>query len=268
MKTMRYLEVGQMDDLGRLDTPLHRLDARIKMVTVAVFIIAVMSFPRYEVSGLMPLFVFPFALIGVGKIPLGCIYKKVLPALPFALFVGLFNPLIDRDPMLTLGPLALSGGWLSFASILLRFTLTVSAALTLVACTGIHRLCAGLEQLGVPSLFAVQILFLYRYLFVIGDESIRMFRSVQIRSTGSKKLSLRVYCALIGHLLIRSIDRAQRIYRAMVSRGFDGQIRLLHRTQPGWRDAIFLLGWIAFFISVRHRNPARIVGCWLTGEGL
>jgi cobalt/nickel transport system permease protein len=189
-------------------------------------------------------------------------------AAPFALFVGLFNPLFDQHAALTIGSHTISGGWLSFASIMVRFALTVSAALILVACTGIHRLCAGLEQMGVPRLFAVQLLFLYRYLFVIGEEGLRMIRSVQMRSTGSGPLRLRTYGSLTGHLLLRSMDRAQRIYCSMASRGFDGQVRVLHRTTLGWLDVIFAGGWIAFFIIVRNWNLADGLGRWLTGCGL
>jgi cobalt/nickel transport system permease protein len=257
-----------MDELGRLDTPLHRLDARTKIITTVAFIVAVMSFPRYEVSALMPLFIFPFVLMASGNIPAGSILRKVAFAAPFALFVGLFNPWFDQHAALTIGSRTISGGWLSFASIMVRFALTVSAALILVACTGIHHLCAGLEQLGVPRLFAVQLLFLYRYLFVIGEEALRMIRSVQMRSTGSGPLRLRTYGSLIGHLLLRSMDRAQRIYCSMASRGFDGQVRVLRRTALGWRDAIFAGGWIAFFIIVRNWNLADGLGRWLTGCGL
>jgi len=260
--------MGRMDELGRLDTPLHRLDARTKIITTIAFIVAVMSFHRYEVSALMPLFVFPIVIMALGNIPAGYIFKKVAIAAPFALFVGLFNPLFDQHAVLAIGSRAISGGWLSFTSIMVRFALTVSAALILVACTGIHRLCAGLEQMGVPRLFTVQLLFLYRYLFVIGEEALRMIRSVQMRSTGTKSLRLRTYGSLIGHLLLRSMDRAQRIYRAMVSRGFDGQVRVLNRTFPGWRDVIFAGGWIAFFIIARLWNLADGLGRWLTGCGL
>ena len=265
MKTGRFIEMGQMDELGRLDTPLHRLDPRVKTVTTVLFVITVMSFPRYRISDLMPLFVYPFALMGAGNIPAGAIFKKVAWASPFALFVGLFNPVLDRQTALVLGSWELSAGWISFLSILIRFVLTVSAALILIACTGIHRLCAGLERMGVPRLFAVQILFLYRYLFLIGDEALRMIRSVRIRSGGSARLGLRTYGTLIGHLLIRSMDRAQRVHCAMVSRGFDGQVRLLHRTRAGLHDALFLSGWTAFFLLVRFWSPAAALGRRLTG---
>jgi cobalt/nickel transport system permease protein len=108
--------------------------------------------------------------------------------------------------------------------------LTVGAALILVACTGMYRLGAGLERLGVPQLFVTQLLFLYRYLFVVADEGSRMVRSVRLRSAGAEGLSLRVYGSLVGHLLLRSMDRAERVHRAMVARGFDGEVRTL---EPG-----------------------------------
>lgn len=265
MKAGSCLEMGQMDELGRLDTPLHRLDARVKSVTVLLFVITVMSFSRYRIADLMPLFLFPFALIGIGRLPVSAILKKVAVAAPFALFVGIFNPLFDHQTVQVFGAREISAGWFSFASILIRFVLTVSAALILIASTGIHRLCAGLERMKVPSLFAVQILFLYRYLFVIGEEGLRMTRSVQIRSAGPGKPTLRTYGSLAGTLLIRSMDRAQRVYLAMVSRGFDGQVRMLHTSRPGLRDALFLFGWSAFFVLVRFWSPAALIGRQITG---
>lgn len=260
----QYIEVGRMDDLGRMDSPIHRLDARAKILATAAFVLVVMSFPRYEVSGLMPLFAYPFAMIAAGNIPAGYLFKKVAVASPFALFVGMFNPLLDSHPIGMIGPVAVSGGWYSFASIMVRFTLTVSAALALVACTGIHRLCAGLERLGLPSPFVVQLLFLYRYFFVIGDEGLRMLRAVEMRSAGPRPLKFQTYGLLIGHLLVRSMDRAQRIYRSMVSRGFDGEVRLLRHEAPGWKDLAFACGWTGLFACARTWDLADLVGRWLS----
>lgn len=262
-----YHEVGLMDELARLDSPVHRLDARAQLVTVIMFILVVMSYRRYEVSALMPLFVYPVGLMAAAGLPVRPVLRKLVVALPFALFVGLFNPLMDRQVMFTAGGLAVTGGWLSFASIMVRFVLTVSAALILVSCTGIHRLCAGMERMGVPGVFAMQLLFLYRYFFVIGDEGLRMKRSVEIRSSQSRALGLRVYGQLIGHLLLRAMDRAQRIYRAMVARGFDGEIRLLNRTAWGWKESGFVLGWLAVFLALRLLNVAAYLGGWLAGRG-
>ena len=255
-----YFEVGRMDELGRLHSPIHRLDARTQIMTTAIFLVVTMSFPRYDVSALLPLALYPCALIALAGLPAGYLLRKVAVAAPFAIFVGLFNPLLDRHPVAQIGSCAISGGWVSFASILLRFALTVTAALVLVCCTGIQRLCAGLERLGLPRVLAVQILFLYRYFFVIGDEGARMLRSVAIRSAGARALPWRLYGTLAGHLLLRAMDRANRVYRAMLARGFDGEVRVLRPTAPGWRDAAFAAGWALFFLAARRWNLAEAMG--------
>lgn len=254
-----------MDELGRMDSPLHRLDARAKALATLVFIVTVMSFPRYAVSGLTPFLLYPVALVALGRLPVGAIAGKILIAAPLALAIGIFHPMLDRQPVAAVGPFVVSGGWLALASILLRFVLTVGAALALVACTGVYRLGAGLAQLGVPRVFVVQLLFLYRYLFVVSEQAGKMVRGVQFRSGQTRGLGLRVYGSLIGHLLLRSMDRADRVYRSMVARGFDGEVRVGGRTEFGWRDMGFVCGWAAFFLVARVWNLAAGLGHLFTG---
>ena len=265
MVIAHWLDIGRMDELGRLDTPVHRLDARAKALVTAAFIGVVMSFPRYDVSALTPFFLYPLALLTLGRIPTRAILTKVLVAAPFALAIGVFNPLLDRQPVAAIGPFVLTGGWLSFTSIMLRFALTIGAALALIACTGMYRLGAGLERLGCPRVFVVQLLFLYRYLFVVAAEGGRMMRSVAIRSTGAKPLRLRVYGSLVGQLLLRAMDRAERVYRAMVARGFDGEVRVLRPTRWRATEWAFVCGWLAFFATARAWNLARVLGRLATG---
>lgn len=260
-----WIEIGKMDELGRMDSPVHRLDARAKAFATLAFIVVVMSFPRYAVSALTPLALYPLALVSRGGIPLRHILRKVLLAAPFALAVGLFNPVLDRQPYGALGPFTVSGGWFSFVSMMLRFLLTVWAALALVACTGMNRLGAGLGRMGVPRVFVVQLLFLYRYLFVITDQGEKMLRSVELRTEKGRPVRLRVYGALLGTLLLRSLDRAERVYRAMVARGFDGEIRELGRSPFRPADALFVCGWLAFFAAARMWNLAECLGRLMTG---
>ena len=264
MEIAKWIEIGRTDELGRMDTPVHRVDARAKTVVTLAFIAVVMSFPLQEVSALTPFLLFPVALIALGRIPARHILSKILLAAPFALAVALFNPFLDRQPFAVVGLFTVTGGWLSFVSIMLRCLLTVGAALALIACTGMNRLGEGLGRLGVPRVFIVQLLFLYRYLFVVADEGGKMFRSVELRSERAHPLSLRTYGALIGNLLLRSMDRAERVYRAMVSRGFDGEIRVLRRSSFRWTDVGFVCGWRAFFTVARVWNLAAEMGLLLT----
>ena len=265
MALASWLEIGSMDELGRLDTPAHRLDARAKAVVTLAYIAVVMSFDRYALSALTPFALYPLAMIALGHLPLRHLVRKIAVAAPFAVMVGLFNPWLDREPVAVLGPWVLTGGWCSFASILLRFALTVGAALVLVACTGMYRLGAGLERLGLPHIFVTQLLFLYRYLFVVAQEGGRMVRSVKVRTVGAGAMPLRVYGSLVGHLLLRSMDRADRVHRAMMARGFDGEVRLAQPGRFGWPETLFVAGWLAFFAVARCWNLAELGGRWITG---
>ncbi len=249
-----------MDELGRMHSPIHRVDARVKAVATLSFIIAVMSFPRYEISALMPFFLYPFVLLAVGGIPAGFLLRKLLIASPFALAVGVFNPFLDRQVLLYIGDFGVSGGWLSFVSIVIRFALTVSSALILVSCTGINRLCAGLERMGLSTVFSVQLQMLYRYLFVIADEGLRMLRGVEMRSVGRRGMRMSTYVSLVGHLLVRAMDRAHRVYQAMASRGFDGHVRVMRPTAIQVHDMMFLFGWLLFFAAARYWNLSALLG--------
>jgi cobalt/nickel transport system permease protein len=183
---------------------------------------------------------------------------------PFALLIGIFNPLMDRDILITLGGLDITGGWVSFVSILLRFFLTVGAALVLIAATGFNAVCMGLEKLGTPRVFVVQLMFLYRYIFVLVDEAARMVRARSLRSFGHNGTGLRVFGNMVGQLLLRTMDRAQRIHLAMRCRGFDGQIHLMKRLKIGPREIFFTVGWSALFIVMRFYNFPQLVGSAFT----
>jgi len=189
----------------------------------------------------------------------------VLLVCPFALAVGIFNPIFDTDILVQLGPVGISAGWISCASILVRALLTVSAALTLVALTGFPAICRALEQLGMPSAFAVQLLFLYRYLFVLTEEGGRGARARELRSFGNKGLGMASYSSLIGTLLLKTWLRAERIHMAMLARGFTGAFQVRQRFQFGRPEALFLAGWSLIFVLLRFFNPAQALGSLITG---
>lgn len=259
----KLADIGYMDTLAAGDTALHRLDPRAKLLATAVFVTAVVSFNKYEISGLVPFFLYPVFLVCAGELPAGYLLRKVLLVSPFAVFVGLFNPFLDRDVLFRLGPLAVSGGWASFVSILIRFFLTVGAALALLALTGINGVCEALARLGVPRAFVVQLLFLNRYLFSLGAEAGRMVRARALRGSGS--LAHGIFAQLAGHLLLRTLDRAERVYRAMLCRGFDGHIRVARFTGPGPAETAFVAGWAALFALFRLVNIPLLLGNLLTG---
>lgn len=259
--------IDRLDRLARLDTPIHRVDPRAKVLTTLIFIVCVVSFGKYDVLGLLPYVLFPVVLATAGDVPLGFLGRLLLVVSPFALFVGVFNPLLDRQVVAEIGDVGISGGWVSYASIVLRFLLTTSAALVLTATTSFNGICLALQKLRVPEVFVTQLLLLFRYIFVLGDEARRLGQARRLRSFGRRGMGLRVYGQMLGQLLLRTVARAQRLHLAMKSRGFDGQIRMAR--QLHWRaaDLVFVVGWSAAFIVCRFVDVTVLLGRLFTGTG-
>lgn len=262
-----YFDLGYMDTLARGRSPLHRLDPRAKLITTLLFIITVVSFGRYALLALVPFLLYPVFLVSAGGLPAGYFVKKVLAVLPFALLVGIFNPVMDRTIVARVGAVGISSGWVSLVSILLRFSLTVSAALLLIALTGFNTMCGALTKLGVPKPFVVQLMFFYRYLFVLADETHRMDRARALRSSPAGPTRTKTFSSMTGHLLLRTFERAERIYQAMKCRGFDGRVRTLQPGRMSVRDFGFMAGWAFLFFAFRVYNvPLMLGGLFLGGR--
>ncbi len=253
-------DVGALDALAAGDSPVHRLDPRAKLLATAACIVTVVSFPKHEFAELAPLALFPVAILAAARVPFGLIGRYLLLASPFAVMVGIFNPIFDRAVATHWGPMAVSGGWLSFLSILARFVLTAGAALALLASTGYVNVCAGLGKLGAPRVLVTQFLLLYRYLFILADEGARMVRAHALRSRTGRPAALRVWGSLAGHLLLRAHDRGARLHAAMLARGFDGSLRPLRALSWSRADGAFLAGSLAFFALVRFGHLAERLG--------
>lgn len=249
-----------MDLLSRGDTAVHRLDPRVKIVVTIVFIIAVLSFGRYEISALIPFFAFPLFLVAAAGLPALYILKKIALISPVVIFIAIFNPLFDRETMVTLWGVGISGGWVSFFSIMVKFVLTAGSVLILLASTGFYEVCMALERLGVPPAFVMQLLFLYRYLFVLMDEGVRMSGAHSLRAFGRRRMRMATASSLLGNLLLRTMDRAERIHRAMLARGFDGSVPLLRPLRIRASDTVFLLILSAAFVLLRIYDLPGFIG--------
>lgn len=259
------LDLKSLDLLANGTSTIHRLDARAKVLVTLVFILSVVSYNRYELTALFPFFIFPIVMISQAGLPPLFILKKIILLCPFVLAVGIFNPVFDREIMLQLGPLGISGGWISFASILTRSGLTVGAAFILVGVTGFIAVCQALESLGMPKVFAVQLLFLYRYIFVLTEESGQASRARELRSCGKKGLGIQSFSSMVGHLLLRTWGRAERIHKAMLARGFTGEFHTARQSHFGGAEIRFVLGWSTLFIFLRWQNASQLLGSLITG---
>jgi len=242
------VDFRQLDLLAGADTAVHRVDARAKVFTTVVFIACAMSFDRYAVVALLPFFAFPIALATAARLPTAFLLRKIAMVLPVAVVIGLPNVWLDTSPLLHFGDLQVSGGWVSLLS-----------SVVLVAVTGFPAISGALQRMGMPRVLAVQLLLLYRYLVVLGEEATRMTMAHRQRAAGNR-LSMRLFATLVGRLLLRTWDRGERIYLAMCARGFDGEFHGGASSRLGAADIAFAAAWCALFVLFRIEAPASWIG--------
>lgn len=255
-----FFNLGYLDYLSYKDTFIHRLDPRAKLIVTFVFICMVISFPKHEISGLVPFLIFPVALIALADIPLNIILKKLVIVSPFALMVGIFNPILDRKILISLFGIGISGGWISYLSIIIKFTLTISSALILIATTSFPGICMAMKKLGLPNIFVLQLMFIYRYIFVLGEEVVRTNNARELRSFGKKGYEIFTAGNILGSLLMRTIDRSGRIYQAMCARGFNGEINLFKKNKFLLKDLLYIIVLSSFFIFLRLFPLSKFIG--------
>jgi cobalt/nickel transport system permease protein len=258
-------DLRALDSLAARDTGLARRDPRAKWLVTLAFVVTVLSFDRYTVAAMLPLALYPTVLAAQAEVPAAMLRRWLWLASPLVLMVGLFNPWFDRQTQITVAGVSISGGWLSLAAIVLRFVLTASAVLLLVASTGMLPLCVAMSRLGVPRAFTTQLLFLHRYSFVLTGEASRLATARRLRAGDrpGRAMVLAEYASMLGQLLLRSFDRAGRVHQAMLARGFDGDLRLADRWHWQPADTWFTLGWGAFFAASRWLDVPQTLGSLL-----
>lgn len=246
-------ELGALDRLAAGDSDVHRLDPRGKLLVTLAYILLVLSFPATQVGPLLPLAVFPLALARAGGIPLRYLVTRVACVVPFVLLMGLSNIWFDRAPVAMVAGVTVTAGVLSCLSLLVRVALTVSAVTALLATTGINPLARALASFGLPRVFVVQLLLLYRYLFVLFEQLAKLRGAVALRGAG-RPLTLRLAGVMLAQLLLRAMDRATRVHLAMRSRGFDGNIRLAQTLRWTRRDTAVTGACLAIVCMLRACN--------------
>lgn len=242
------------------DSPLHRLDPRIKVVVVIAFILSNALLPDGAWMAFALAWLFLFLANALSDLGLGYTFRRSFIALPFAfvavtvLFSVPGNSIYQFHFMMSDFAIT-DAGLLRFVSIVIRSWLSVQMAILLVAATRFPDLIHAFEHLRVPAILTTIIAFLYRYLFVLTDEVMRLLRARQSRSAaragqrsgGGVLWRARVSGNMAGQLFLRSYERSDRIYNAMLARGYAGQLRTLNAHELHGRDwmyAVIAFGFI------------------------
>jgi cobalt/nickel transport system permease protein len=223
-------------------SPLHRARPQCKLAASLLFVLAVVATPREAIwaYGLYAVLVAGVAMLG--RVPLPFLARRLVIELPFLLF-AVFLPLVGQGERVELLGLSLAreGLWAAW-NIVVKGTLGVAASVVVAATTPVPELLRGLERLRLPRAFTTIAGFMVRYADVIADE-VRRMRIARISRGHDPRWiwQARAVAASAGTLFIRSYERGERVYLAMVSRGYAGSMPVLQElaaTRRQWLAAL------------------------------
>lgn len=260
------MHVSSLDVYQPRQTIVHELDPRVKILATLAFILTAVTLPDRAWISYALLYVIIIALAMWARLGVAFTLKRSVIALPFVLAA---LPLIFLTPgevifkLPGIGWTISDSGLLRFLSILLRTWIAVQAAVILSATTAIPDILWGLEKLKVPGIIVATIGFMVRYLFVLADEGLRMVRARASRSPiveGAQPPGVfwqgRTAGMMIGSLFLRSLERSERVYAAMLARGYDGELRTLTHPSMSSRD------WAVLSMSVLILTAIFALGIW------
>ena len=224
---------------------VHRLDPRVKVVVTVAFILSNALLPDGAWTAFGYAWLFLLFVNSLSNLGFTFTLKRSFVALPFALVAVTVLFSIPGNPITTFHVLMwdltiTDMGLLRFVSILVRSWLSVQMAILLVATARFPDIIHALEHLRVPSILTTIIAFLYRYLFVLVDEVFRLLRAREsrsaalaaaapgVRSGGSVAWRARVAGNMAGQLFLRSYERSDRVYNAMLARGYTGHLNTMN----------------------------------------
>ncbi|MFE2926745.1 cobalt ECF transporter T component CbiQ [Streptomyces goshikiensis] len=237
-------------------SPVHALPAHCKLAATFAFVLVVVSTPREAVWAFGLYAVLIAIVAAAARIPAGFLLRRLVIEVPFVLFAVLMPFVAEGERVQFLGmSLSVSGLWGAW-NVLAKGTLGVAASVLLASTTELRALLLGLQRLRLPPLLVQIASFMIRYGDVITDELRRM--SIARRSRGFEARGVRhwgVLAKTAGALFIRSYERGERVYLAMVSRGYAGSMPVIDdvaATRAQWAYAaalpvtalaVCLMGW-------------------------
>lgn len=248
-----------VDRYSEMDSPIHRLDPRIKLVGFGLLIVSVilMNVVSFRVFGLLA------GLFGVlvvsSQVPLSFILKRSLVIVPFSVMIAAFLPFMkEGTPIWNVDLSVISlkvteEGIRLFTNIVAKSFFSVISVILLTSTTRFPDLLKALEALKCPHVMILIFSFMYRYVFVVEDEFMKMRQAKKSRSVHhSWWREVKCLSNMIAVLFLRSYERAEAVYLAMCSRGFKGSVPYHPEFRLAFGDMVFLAVIVISLAAIRY----------------
>ena len=231
---------------------LHRFDPRVKLCLALAYAFLVALSESILVSCVA--LALGIVLVSIAGLKAGLVLKRIRILLLFMVLLWITLPLsMPGTTVFTLGSLNVSAEGIRQAlAVSLKATAVVILIIALLGTSSVFSLVHALSHFHVPKKLLYLFFLSYRYVHVIGVEYYRLRDAMRVRafSPGTNMHTLRSYGYLVGMLLVRSFERSDRIYHAMLCRGFQGRFYLLRHFHMHRGDIAFMTAMSIIFLGM------------------
>lgn len=261
----RIRDIYSLEELSSNPTCIQRLHPFVKILSALAVIITTISYHRYDLSGLIPMILYPAILLSLGEIPFSLLIKRSAIALPFCIFAGISNLLFDKATAVLFFNIPISFGVLSFMTLIFKAILCVTVVLILVATTPFYELTATLRAFHVPEIFVTMFEITYRYIGTLVEEASSQACAYHLRSPNQNGIQMKHMGSFVGGLLLRSFDRAGRVYSAMKCRGYALKTLAHQKRRVTYKDILFLFIILSSCMLFRIFHVQNLLNALLSG---
>lgn len=258
-------ELHRMDAMAEQDNWLTGMHPLAKLLVTIIYVGTVTSFHKYDLNGVLGMTIYLVILIVLAQISLKHMVSRLRGVLVVVVLVGIVNPFLDRDILLSFGGIMVSGGVISMLTLMCKGIFSLVAAYILMVSTSMEEICYALCKAHVPKLLVTVIMLIYRYIIVFLKEGERISQAYTLRAPGQRGIHYKVWGTLLGQMLLRSVDRAQNVYESMQLRGFNGEYAFAARENYHPASVLYGVVWCAIFIILRYVPLFSLVGQFISG---
>jgi cobalt/nickel transport system permease protein len=249
-----------LDSMAERDVWINHIHPLSKLLVTIFYLIMVMSFDKYNLIGLLGMILYIIITMTIGDLPFKQSFSHLKYILLAILILGIANPIFDRVGLFSVFGITITSGMVSMVTLIMKAGFAIFASFILIETTSIEGICYALRMIRVPKVLVIVIMLIYRYIILMLKEAQRVTQAYSLRAPKQKGICYKAWGPLLGQMLIRSIDRAQKVYESMTLRGFDGEFNIRRSEGKNLVSIFYLLIWITIFIGLRYFRVFEIVG--------
>lgn len=254
------IKLYKISEEASKDTWMNNIYPLFKLILTCFYIVMVASVSKYDMDILISMGLYLVFLFVAGEISIKNCFVRIRLVLPVVCVMGIFNIFFDRTAQFYFGNLAVTGGMISFLSLLVKGVFMLLAVYLLVITTTIEKICISLTHLHCPKIIVTLFLLIYRYIGLLMEETSRMLQAYKLRAPKQKGIKINAWGSFVGMLLLRTFDRAEQVNESMSLRGFCGEFMNWEKFHASWKDWLYFLIFLGMIILFRYFHIFHLVG--------